>query len=112
MTTQLDLSLLEELSEVMGDDMAMLVDSYFEDSVPKILSLVEMDLHTQQDAIYKLAHNLKGSSRNLGAIELSDYFAEVENFAKAGKLTSKDFDAVQINKLFENTRQALSDKFL
>ena len=112
MSTQLDLALLEELSEVMGDDMAMLVDSYFSDSAPKIQSLAAMDLDTEQEAIYQLAHNLKGSSRNLGAVELADYLAEIENLARAGNLTSKDFDVVLINQLFQNTHRALSDKFL
>ena len=112
MTVQLDLALLDELSEVMGEDMAMLVDSYFTDSADKIESLLEMKLATEQDAIYKLAHNLKGSSRNLGTSELADYFAKIENLARANNLTDEDFKPERINELFQSTREALSDKFL
>ncbi|MCF6194571.1 MAG: Hpt domain-containing protein [Kangiellaceae bacterium] len=112
MTVQLDLALLDELSEVMGDDMSMLVSSYFTDSASKIQSLLEMDLTTEQDDIYKLAHNLKGSSRNLGAIELADYFAKIEKLARADNLTAVDFKPELINALFQSTRQTLSNKFL
>ena len=112
MIVQLDLVLLNELSEVMGDDMAMLVDSYFTDSTTKIQSLLNMKLATEQDAICKLAHNLKGSSRNLGATELADYFAKIENLARVDNLTSEDFVLDRINELFQSTRAALSEKFL
>ena len=112
MTVQLDLVLLDELSEVMGDDMAMLVDSYFTDSATKIQSLLKMKLATEQDAIYKLAHNLKGSSRNLGATELADYFAKIEGLARTNNLTGENFVLDRINELFLSTRKALTDKFL
>lgn len=108
---QLNLELLKELAEVMGDDMNMLIDSYFEDSEPKLKSLIAMDLETEQDAIYKLAHSLKGSSRNVGVIGFSDYCETVEKLAREGSLTGEDFNVNELTKRFTDARDALKSHF-
>lgn len=110
--TTLDLELLKELSEIMGGDMAMLIEAYFEDSRPKIASLIDLDINTQQDAIYKLAHSLKGSSRNLGVVEFSDYCEKIEKLSREGQLTVLDRDAKQLNTLFQDACKALKEEIL
>ncbi len=110
--TTLNLELLNELSEIMGDDMEMLLEAYFEDSRPKIASLIKLDISTQQDAIYKLAHSIKGSSRNVGVVELSDYCEKLEKLARQGQLTKQDLDANLLNVLFQDACKALEEKIL
>ncbi len=110
--TNLNLSLLSELSEIMGDEMGMLIESYFEDSRLKIADLLNKDLGTQQEQIYKLAHSLKGSSRNVGVVEFSDYCEKIEKLARGGRLTRKDISTERLNTLFEGAEKALRERYL
>jgi len=110
--TSLNLELLSELAEIMGDDMKMLIEAYFEDSRPKIASLIDSDVNTEQDAIYKLAHSLKGSSRNVGVVDFSDYCEKIEKLARQGKLTEQDLDANLLNELFQGACTALEEQIL
>ena len=112
MQSVLDLEVLNELVDIMGDDMAMLLTSYFNDSQSKLDELAKMNWQTEQESIFRMVHALKGSSRNLGVIGFSDMCDDIESQARANKLTQKDFDLITLNQLFEVACAELKERYL
>lgn len=101
MQSVLDREILNELVDIMGDDMAMLLNSYFADCESKLEELAKMDYRTEQEAIFRVAHALKGSSRNVGVVNFSDSCENIETLARANNLTQNEFDLEKLNELFE-----------
>jgi HPt (histidine-containing phosphotransfer) domain-containing protein len=112
MQSVLDVDVLDELVDIMGDDMAMLLDSYFADSHNKLLELAEMDWQTDQETIFRLAHALKGSSRNVGVIGFSDMCENIEVLARANNLAENDFDLKKLTQLFDIASTELKNRYL
>ena len=112
MQSVLNLEVLNELVDIMGDDMAMLLNSYFTDSQNKLDELAKMDWQTEQEPIFRMAHALKGSSRNVGIVGFSDMCEDIESQARANKLTQEDFDLATLNQLFEVACAELKERYL
>lgn len=112
MQSVLNLGVLDELVDIMGDDMAMLLNSYFTDSQNKLDELAKMNWQTEQEAIFRMVHALKGSSRNLGVIGFSDMCDNIESQARANTLTQEDFDLTSLNQLFEVACAELKERYL
>jgi len=112
MNKGLDLELLNELVDIMGDDMQMLITSYLEDTKEKLVAMNLLRISTQQDDIYRLAHSLKGSSRNVGLVDFANYCEEIEKLAREGQLTDKSFDLSKFDSLFETASSQLSQLYL
>ena len=112
MPSVLDLEVLNELVDIMGDDMAMLLNSYFSDSQSKLDELAKMNWKTEQEPIFRMVHALKGSSRNLGVIGFSDMCDHIESQARANQLTSEDFDLTALNQLYEVACAELKQRYL
>jgi len=112
MENSLDLEILNELVDIMGDDMSMLLNSYMDDSRDKLAQLEKMDLSSDQESIFRMAHSLKGSSRNVGVVEFSNLCEQIELLARAGTLTDSDFEIVKLNQLFEVACQLLTKRYL
>ncbi len=112
MPSVLDLEVLNELVDIMGDDMAMLLNSYFADSQTKLDELAKMDWRTEQEAIFRMVHALKGSSRNVGVVGFSDMCEDIESLARASNLTQEDFDLTRLNQLFQVACAELKARYL
>ncbi len=112
METCLDLEVLNELVDIMGDDMEMLINTYIDDSNTKLDQLIAMEPTIDQDKIFRLAHSLKGSSRNVGVIEFSNYCEEVETLAKHSNLTAAAFDIEKFGALFKESVEELKQRFV
>lgn len=112
MVTNLNMEVLDELVDIMGDDMGMLLDSYFADSLAKLKSLADMDWNTEQESIFRMAHALKGSSRNVGVVDFSDLCEEIEDMARAGALTEEVFDLQKLDRLFAQASEELKIRYL
>ena len=108
----IDVETLNNLTEIMGDDMRMLLDTYIDDCTCKVSEICAMSLETQQDDIFRMAHSLKGSSRNIGVTEFADYCSEAERLARAGELTVNDFDPDSIQLLFNRAVSELKNVYL
>jgi len=108
----LDLDVLEELIDIMGDDMGMLLNSYFSDSQTKLIELAEMNVQTDQEKIFRMAHALKGSSRNVGVIGFSDLCETIEKQARAESLTENDFALDKLNELYNQAIEELKQRYL
>ena len=102
-----DQDTLDELVEIMGDDMQMLIDSYILDTRQKLEQFAVLDPNEDQEPILRLAHSLKGSSRNLGVITFANYCESIEDTARNGRLAASSIDLAKMNKLFEEAVLAI-----
>ena len=75
----LDLDALSALREVMEDAYPQLLDTYLDDSEQRLQSLREADKAAQ---LVDVAHSLKGSSSNMGALKLVALCGELEKNAE------------------------------
>ena len=112
MSNVIDIETLSNLTEIMGDDMGMLLETYIDDCTGKVTSICAMNLTTDQEEIFKMAHSLKGSSRNIGVTEFADYCAEAERLARTGDLTESDFNPNTIHLLFNRAVSELKSNYM
>ena len=112
MNKVLDQELLNELVDIMGEDMQMLIKSYIDDTREKLVTMNQLQISTQQDDIYRLAHSLKGGSRNVGVVDFADYCEEIERLARNNELTDESFDLSKFDFLFETALAQLSQTYL
>ncbi len=77
----LDYDTLNTLKQVMEDDFALLIDTFVQDSTDRIRTLREVIQGTEADLIRRAAHSFKGSSSNIGALQLSAMCSAVEKKA-------------------------------
>jgi len=108
----LDLEVLEELVDIMGDDMEMLLNAYFSDSKTKLEELMQMDIQTEQEKIFRMAHALKGSSRNVGVVGFSNVCENIEKLARANNLTEREFDLENLTQLYNQAIEELKQRYL
>ncbi len=112
METSLNKEILDELVDIMGDDMGMLLNSYFSDSQVKLDELATLDCKTDQQTIFRVAHSLKGSSKNVGVETFAELCEEIEQLARNEKLTEEKFDKKQLNVLFQQCVKELKLNYL
>lgn len=70
-TVPLDMELVGELKEIMAEGFVTLVDSYQRDSAQRLASMQDALLAGDRGQLRQLAHSLKGSSSNLGAVQVT-----------------------------------------
>jgi signal transduction histidine kinase/CheY-like chemotaxis protein/HPt (histidine-containing phosphotransfer) domain-containing protein len=104
----LDLGIVKDLQEFMGDDYQSLIRIYLEDS-PKLLQQIQSALVIQDPvALVNPAHTLKSSSANLGAVGLSKIAAQFEKSAREGKMDIPNQEAKNLLEEFNKAREALT----
>ena len=103
----LDLDALNTLKQVMEDDFPLLVDTFIQDSSTRIASLRELIQGNDADLIRRAAHSFKGSSSNLGAIQLSALCAAIEKKALAGNFNGLAADLAELEGEFARVEQSL-----
>lgn len=103
----LDLDTLNTLKQVMEDDFSLLVDTFIQDSSDRITSLRQLIQGTDADLIRRAAHSFKGSSSNVGALQLSSLCAAMEKKALAGNFDGLSADLSQIENEFAKVEGAL-----
>ena len=70
-TVPLDMELVGELKDIMADGFVTLVESYQRDSVQRLATMQNALEAEDRAQLRQLAHSLKGSSSNLGAVEVT-----------------------------------------
>jgi len=80
----LDVTIIEELRAVMGDDFSLLVDTFVSDSALRINGINEAVTAATPESIRRAAHGLKGSASNMGAVHLAALCNELEQLGLAG----------------------------
>ncbi len=103
----LDDDTIGELRLIMEDDLPKLIDSYLNNSTKLIRELQGMAGSVQQDDFVIRIHSLKGSCRNIGALQMGDLCERMEKHARAGNFSKIKQDLEKLNSEFDLVRSAL-----
>ncbi len=74
----LDPETLRSLREIMQEDFAALLEAYRSDAQLRLRQMRRALTLADRDALRQAAHSFKGSSLNVGALELSDACLQME----------------------------------
>ena len=86
----LDPGALVDMLEIVGDDAAFvgdIVDTYLADSPTQLAGMRDALAANDLVTLGRLAHTLKGNSRNVGATLLAEIARELEERARVGDTT-------------------------
>ncbi|MDI1301103.1 MAG: Hpt domain-containing protein [bacterium] len=86
----MDVVLLEELRGILEEEFPSLIATYIQDSGVRVGDLRQAMTRGDAEAVRKAAHNLKGSSSNLGLVHLADLCRAIEDAACAGRLAGPE----------------------
>lgn len=78
----IDLNNLNMLKEIIGDELVDILNIFLETTPDNIAQLKEAVAVKDINKVQSLSHNIKGSSANIGANQLSILGAELEQQAK------------------------------
>jgi HPt (histidine-containing phosphotransfer) domain-containing protein len=112
MTNYLDNSVVDELKLIMEDEINMLYSAYLEDSVERINELKLASEKLDCDLTRRVAHTLKGSSRNVGASNLSELCELLEQAARNEETASWGALVSQIVTSFSATKNQIEQEVL
>jgi HPt (histidine-containing phosphotransfer) domain-containing protein len=107
----LDTTTLVDLEDIMGDELITLVDAYLRDGETRIRNMREAADRGDSAEVGKLAHSLKSSSANLGAIPLANRARQVEEAARSGTLANPADSVAALEKLYANAAAALRQRY-
>ena len=107
----LDTATLVDLEDIMGDELVTLVDAYLRDGDTRLRSLREAADRGDATEVGKLAHSLKSSSANLGAMPLANRARQVEEAARNGTLANPADSVAALEKLYANAATALKQRY-
>lgn len=97
--TQLDLDILEELRDLLDDGLGEILDE-FALHINEQIDALEVSLESRDLAeCGRLAHTLKGSAGNVGAIALSRTAANIEQYARDDDLTQASTAVAELPEL-------------
>jgi CheY-like chemotaxis protein/HPt (histidine-containing phosphotransfer) domain-containing protein len=107
----LDTATLVDLEDIMGDELATLVDAYLRDGDSRMRNLHEAAARGDSTEVGKLAHSLKSSSANLGAMPLANRARQVEEAARSGTLANPVDSVAALEQLYANAAAALRERY-
>lgn len=82
----LNIQLITQLRDIMGNDFSKLIDTFVKDSAMRINDLDRALEEHNADAFRRSAHSFKGSAGNLGAIHLAELCRELEIIGAENRL--------------------------
>ncbi|MGN6788693.1 MAG: ATP-binding protein [Rhodanobacteraceae bacterium] len=107
----LDSTTLVDLEDIMGDELVTLVDAYLRDGETRMRNMREAADRGDGTEVGKLAHSLKSSSANLGAMPLANRARQVEEAARNGTLANPADSVAALEKLYANAAAALKQRY-
>ncbi|HJR13095.1 MAG TPA: ATP-binding protein [Rhodanobacteraceae bacterium] len=107
----LDAATLVDLEDIMGDELVTLVDAYLRDGETRMHNMREAANRGDSIEVGKLAHSLKSSSANLGAIPLANRARQVEEAARSGTLANPADSVAALEKLYAHAAVALKQRY-
>jgi len=110
----LDQEVLASLRELGGEDdpglFVELVNMFLEDTPERMRALADAMEHGDPTALERSAHALKSSAANLGALDLSKLFREIESAGREGDLGRAAPLVAQMRPEFERVQAALKSE--
>ncbi|MCU7940467.1 MAG: Hpt domain-containing protein [gamma proteobacterium symbiont of Bathyaustriella thionipta] len=107
----IDMNTLNELKEIMEDDFDELIAIFISDGQAQIEDLKKAIDASNSDDVRRIAHTLKGSSANLGVIDLSESCKILEYKAAEGVLEDANELLENIVSNFIETKNTLEENF-
>lgn len=105
----LNQSIIDELRIIMGEEIALLFDTFIVDSEEKI-SLLEAQIDELDFSLLRhTAHSLKGSCKNIGAEKLAKNCGALETLALNKELAECVAILPLLNESFYDTKKAIQD---
>ncbi|MDR3388536.1 MAG: ATP-binding protein [Rudaea sp.] len=89
-TSVLDVEVVRDLLDVMGDEFTDLVRVYLEDTPKALAALEQAAGRGNSEGLIAPSHSLKSTSANLGAMSLSELAKRLEHGARNGTLAGSD----------------------
>ena len=75
----LDDKIIEQLKLDMGEDAAMVIESYVESIDEFLCDIKNRTVRTSSDDLHRWAHTIKSSAASIGAMRLAHLAAQMEN---------------------------------
>lgn len=101
----IDGSVLEELLQVMGEDLAALVVAFENDSLQRLSLIEAAAARGEADTVRSLAHTLKGGALGMGANSFARYCRGIELCGREAALANVDTELANARR---SLREALS----
>ncbi len=103
----IDLKKIQQLQELMGDAMSELINSFVTSSANTLEKLQDAKQSMDSIEVRQLAHSLKGTSGNVGAMQLMDLSGKIEQLAKHEQLDDADKIINEMLMSFAETKKQL-----
>jgi HPt (histidine-containing phosphotransfer) domain-containing protein len=87
-----------------------LIDSFLANADARLATMQSASETGNARTLYLIAHSMKGSAGNFGALRLSRLFAELERLAVAGNLVTAAPLLAQIEAEYRSVKQALLEE--
>jgi histidine phosphotransfer protein HptB len=105
----LEMSTISMLQEVMEDAFVPLLESYLTDTQERLQELRDASAAHDAEQVRRVAHSLKGSSGNVGAMQMAELCLRVEEIGKLGSVDGVaniigdiEQEFVQVEKAMQN----------
>lgn len=105
----LDMTLVNELRDIMGEGFAALVQSYQRDVESKLAELQAALTAGEYSHLRQVAHSLKGSSGNLGALQAAAACQTLEQVAESADSAALVAALEQVASTTDAALQALQE---
>lgn len=102
----LDLEALAELRQVMDDEFEILLTTFLDDAVQRLAAI--RAARSDTEALRRAAHAFKGSSSNIGAVELAERCFALETYCRQ-ESDRKPSSPTQVDTLIHAIEAALDD---
>ncbi|WOD07262.1 Hpt domain-containing protein [Marinomonas sp. GJ51-6] len=102
----IDKTVLNDLKQLLGNDFTLLIDAFFGDAEPIMVSLNDM-LVMDCDSVAQVSHSLKSISQNVGAISLSMMAAQLEQEARNGDVPDFEFKIQELSAMYQQVKNEL-----
>ncbi len=104
----LDLEVISELKDVMGDEFPLLVDTFVNDSALRIAAINDAVSSGEPESIRRAAHSFKGSASNMGAVHLAKLCGSLEERGRSGETVGIEQLAEDISSTYRDVKEALA----
>ncbi|MEJ2681820.1 MAG: Hpt domain-containing protein [Gammaproteobacteria bacterium] len=102
-----DENVVAELQDVMGEDFHVLLETFMDDSLNRVLALQEALQQAAAEELRQVAHSFKGSSGNIGAPHLYTLCQELEALGRSGSVDGADVLVEQLRQELEEVERIM-----
>ncbi len=103
----IDETTVTTLQEMLAEDFTDILHSFFDSSRESLALLQKAVMDQAHEEIMQLAHGLKGSGNNVGAVQLAEACLALEQCAKDGGAENLASHLERITRAYDATERAL-----